>query len=256
MIVKDLDAAEIVRLYKSGLSSTVIAGRLGCNCHTVICRLREAGVAIRPAGKPTLPIDIAEITRLYGGGLGVERIAHRIGCSPGTIIRRLREAGVVMRGPCGREGAPLNDAEIIRLYNAGHAAAAIAQRFGCAHQSIEARLHKAGVTLRAPGTWSPARAGRTEAERIFADENAAKRQGREAADRNDPISSYPPNAPLWFVAAWKTGWTERREAIREERDEQWRREQERLPPGGKRSTQIGQRMSRETARARLGEAFA
>jgi ribosome modulation factor len=83
-------------------------------------------------------------------------------------------------------------------------------------------------------------------------EAAARQQGRDAAWAGKSIHSCP-HKPLPLAAAWRNGWSEAREHRREKEQKEY--EAAINPPGMIRSTQIGQRMSRETMIERFGERF-
>ena len=205
--------------------------------------------------------DIAEAARRYAAGETLIQIGAEYGLGHSALGHRLRKAGVTLRcRGCRPNPAPrpvaFNVDEAIRLYNMGGSTHTIGRRLGVSWMTVRDHLVKAGVAMRPKGQPRPERVGYTAYVAAHTDEASARREGRAAADRAEPITACPSGRPLWFSAAWRNGWVERREELRAKRQREWEREQNRLPPGGRRASQVGQRMSRATARARLGEAYA
>lgn len=90
---------------------------------------------------------------------------------------------------------------------------------------------------------------------LLNDERRVKRQGEQAARDGHPITACP-HKELRFASRWRDGWTEAREKIRRESDDEYRRALEVVPEGGHTSSTVGQRMGKARARALLGEGFA
>lgn len=93
---------EIIAAYKRGESTYVIGERYGVSHHTVLKWIKDAGVQMRPGGRPR--VDYAKALPLYRAGASDVEIADCLGCSEGAIekwrvanglptLRQCRECG-------------------------------------------------------------------------------------------------------------------------------------------------------------------
>lgn len=93
---RNVDCAEIVKLYQDGMNAGGIARRLKMSRNTVALRLIEAGIQPR-VGRPRLSVDTDEIVSLHQDGMSEFAIARHFGISRDTVMRRLVQAGVQRR---------------------------------------------------------------------------------------------------------------------------------------------------------------
>ncbi len=95
---RNLDLDEARRLYESGMSCRQIGERMGMSYSRVASHLREAGVPMRPSGRPlTTPapeVNIQELVRLREAGATFPHLAARFGLSRDAVRDRyLRATG-------------------------------------------------------------------------------------------------------------------------------------------------------------------
>lgn len=90
------EAAEIVRLYATGISATEVGEKTGRPLRTVTDVLRRQGVEIRRQFS-RVDVDCSEIERLYRSGQSIRKIAEVLGVSKSTVSENLASAGVALR---------------------------------------------------------------------------------------------------------------------------------------------------------------
>jgi hypothetical protein len=98
------DLSEARRLYGSGMSCRQIGERLGLSYSRVACHLREAGVSMRPSGRPltspALEVNVQELVRLRESGATYPCLAARYGSSTDAARDHyLRATGRPRRAP-------------------------------------------------------------------------------------------------------------------------------------------------------------
>jgi uncharacterized protein (DUF433 family) len=94
----DLPVEEIISYYESGMTLTKIADKYGVSYKTIIARLRENGVKIRPSrSMKRIELPVEEIISEYESGSSALKLADKYGVSINTILYRLRENGVKIR---------------------------------------------------------------------------------------------------------------------------------------------------------------
>jgi DNA-directed RNA polymerase specialized sigma24 family protein len=164
-------ASQVVSLYVQGLSACEIAAILGCGRSTVLRRLHQSDISLRPAsdygykrrGKRVTPhrqdILDSNLIDLYKRGLSTTAIAQQVGCHESTVWRRLKNAGTELR-PAGFARQQFPTLRIVCLFTEGLTAREIAQQLGCATSTVTHRLRQAGMSrrsLRSPKGGKPAR---------------------------------------------------------------------------------------------------
>jgi transposase-like protein len=95
--VSDAEQAEMVRLYRTGLSAEQVGERLGRTHAVVVRALHRTGEPTRPQGHPVDANRMAEATRRYAAGETSTVIAADVGVTPATVLRWVREAGGEVR---------------------------------------------------------------------------------------------------------------------------------------------------------------
>lgn len=90
------EAAEIVRLYVTGITATDVGEKTGRPLRTVTDVLRRHGVEIRRQFS-RVNVDCSEIERLYRSGQSIRKIATQLGVSKSTVGKQLANAGVPLR---------------------------------------------------------------------------------------------------------------------------------------------------------------
>ena len=97
-ILSPAEVAELVAVYRSGVSARELARRLGLHRDTVARHLERAGVVKRERIKMT-PARVERAAELYAAGWSTQRIGTELGASAGAVCRALKKAGVRMRPP-------------------------------------------------------------------------------------------------------------------------------------------------------------
>lgn len=151
--------SQVVCLYVEGLSACEIAAILGCGRSTVLRRLHQSDISLRPAsdygykrrGKRVTPhrqdILDSNLIDLYKRGLSTTAIAQEAGCHESTVWRRLKNAGTEFR-PAGFARQQFPTLPIVCLFTEGLTAREIAQQLGCATSTVTQRLRQAGISRR------------------------------------------------------------------------------------------------------------
>ena len=83
---------------------TRVADELGVAYETARQWLLEAGVEVRPKGRPSVraaSLNEATVVDRYAAGESIATIGHDLGVSPTTIRKRLLDAGVALRARPG-----------------------------------------------------------------------------------------------------------------------------------------------------------
>lgn len=143
-VLRAVPAADIARLYETGLTMDEIAALHGVSRWVIADRLNAAGAARRPAGKA---LPLAEAAAQYQGGSSLAAVGARYGMSASTVSGKLTAAGVALRPPGGRRIAvPVGEA--VESYTAGRTMAQLAERYGVCETVIYNRLTEAGAPIR------------------------------------------------------------------------------------------------------------
>lgn len=93
-------ADELRRLYRRLGSVPTVAESLEVAYETARQWLLEAGVELRPKGRPSAraaSLDESVLVERYSAGESIATIGHDLGVSPTTVRRRLLDAGVSLR---------------------------------------------------------------------------------------------------------------------------------------------------------------
>ena len=90
------EAAEIVRLYATGITATEVSEKTGRPLRTVTDVLRRNGVEIRRQFS-RVDVDRSEIERLYRSGQSIRKIAIQLGVSKSAVGKQLANAGMTLR---------------------------------------------------------------------------------------------------------------------------------------------------------------
>lgn len=88
--------AQIVELYKGGMSAKKVAETVGCSRTTVLKYLELNEVPIRGGRQPRTDV-VEEATRLYARGLSLREVGKELGVSNTTVRTHLMNAGVEIR---------------------------------------------------------------------------------------------------------------------------------------------------------------
>lgn len=152
-----VDTDTIESLYNNGMTSTLIADKLGCSRYTVCRRLQKMGVPIKSAkdypSAYTLALDENVIEDMYvSKRMSSRSIAKRIGCSSSTIIIILKKLNVDRRCPGEVKKMTLDEDLIMDLYvNKGMSATEISRIIGCSSSTIASRVIEHGIPIRPSG---------------------------------------------------------------------------------------------------------
>ncbi len=88
---REIETDDVVRLYKSGLTTYEISAQMGlCGTGVVLHRLRNAGVVMRRKGAPE-KVSVKELTRMAASGMTHKSIAKALGVTPSCVSNRLRK---------------------------------------------------------------------------------------------------------------------------------------------------------------------
>jgi hypothetical protein len=206
--LSDEEVAEVVRLYKLGLSLKDLSLRFFVGKDTIRRALAERGTRIRPRGGRPNEVRVSDeeveaCARLYtqvdpelGRPLTMEEVGERLGLSETAVQHRLaNHAGVPRRKPGdGRGGRRVSEEEIQRtidLYlhggpdGLGLSLAEVGEVVGVHFNAVRRRLLTRGVTLRPPGKLvrpqSP-EARRARAERAWVTRRARQQEAQHEQD--------------------------------------------------------------------------
>ena len=141
----NLPMKEIISYYESGMPATKIGEKYGVGQNTILKRLSENGVKIRPK-KINLPME--EIISEYESGMTTYQLGEKYGVHNGTIRHRLKKIGVKLRPPRSMERIDLPMEEIISYYQSGMTPTQLAEIYGVSDGTIYRRLKKNGVKIR------------------------------------------------------------------------------------------------------------
>lgn len=96
--LREDQVAEIVRAYKSGVSTPLLAARFGVSTSAISRRLRTNEVITRTWVKPRLvPYDV--LCTEYLSGLTAEQVGKKHGVGINTVCRALKLSGIAVRAP-------------------------------------------------------------------------------------------------------------------------------------------------------------
>jgi DNA-binding Lrp family transcriptional regulator len=185
----DLDANYIKRQYEKGSTVEILANELNVCDDTIIRRLKEEDVVIRPRW-PYL--DTKYIKHQYEKERSTQDIAIELGVSRNTITDRLKKAKVVVR-PQGHVPKHLDTKYIKHQYEKGRPANDIAKELGVTQQTITRRLQKAKMVIRSTG-WrhsveTKAKVSKAKMRRLDVDYIKQQyKKGRSASDIADEMS--------------------------------------------------------------------
>lgn len=159
---------EMASLYDQGCSCTTIGLAADLSPHTVIARLRAAGVKLRASGgaqydRTDLPADDV-LAKAYQNGVSTNDLARKYATTRRTITRRLKRAGVEIgryvpepfqiKHDAGIDPlAPLKIPveQVVQLYTGGESLRLTAKAAGVHERRVRKILADAGVKVRARG---------------------------------------------------------------------------------------------------------
>lgn len=143
----DIDTADLIRMYRSGMSTLKIAAEVGVSDAAVANRLKNAGVTMR--GNVRGDVSAKEVADLYRSGYSLDRIALELGMSRPTARKKLREAGV----PTAQQlKSAVTTEQLARLYQSGMSCAEVAIEVGVlSEDGVYQRLRRSGRYIRSRG---------------------------------------------------------------------------------------------------------
>ena len=139
------------------LTAEEIGELCGWSSQYVRDRLRDHGIPLRPPGthrRIRRTLDRDTLTSWLHDGATVQQISNRSGYTTSGIYKLLHQYELTVPEPPPRPPATQDPliAELVRLYQHEHLSlAVIAQRYNHDPDWVKARLHRAGIPLRAPG---------------------------------------------------------------------------------------------------------
>lgn len=87
----EIDRAEAVRLYQSGMTTTEVAAQLGTYAGNISRMIRSQGVTLRPKRRPQ-SVSHEAIRAMYeAGGVSKAEVARRMGCGAGLVYQVLKQ---------------------------------------------------------------------------------------------------------------------------------------------------------------------
>jgi transposase len=143
--------AEIVRLWKEGLTGREVARQLGIGETTAYRILGNADLPVEErqyVRARCIPRDrVRDVVERYEAGALADEIAADFGVSRATVINRLREEGVTIRhgGTQRRQWDADQVAQMCALYQEGITQERIAVQFGTHQGQVSRVLREAGV---------------------------------------------------------------------------------------------------------------
>lgn len=156
----ELDEAQVVEMYRSGMPAKKIAAQLGCSSTPVYRLLRDS--ALNPEGMRTRKVetDDDEIVRLYMDGLSGHDIARQLGISETLTYRALRDpllnpGGMRIEASRARQFVPVISTEqaqvAVTLYRNDKGMDSIGESLGCSRAAVRNALVREGVEIRLQG---------------------------------------------------------------------------------------------------------
>lgn len=154
---KQIDIDLATELYRDQkLPSPRVAKAVGCSVATLLSRLREAGVAIRPSGNHMEKVPFETMQHEYVDlEMSVTEIATKYDMAPTSILERLTKGGVKLRNRKDMADKanikiPMSEhPEICQRYidNPSENSSTIAQDYGVHKTTITTILKKGGIQL-------------------------------------------------------------------------------------------------------------
>lgn len=153
---RDVEAEEVVSLYRTGLSMTQIGKRMGASRKVIQRRLLELEEPIRPLSETQvlrydLKMKTEDVVQMYRVGKSISQIAEYFGVHSSTIRKRLQKAKEPIRscseGKTLRHGKGLDNSTIQKLYADGFSVGEIAEKFGVWDTTIYRRLETVGKQI-------------------------------------------------------------------------------------------------------------
>lgn len=146
--MKDLPIDQIIRSYQNNISSTKLGELYGVNYLTIINRLREEGVEIKPP--QAYKFEGAEIALDYKRGMGVSDIARKYRVSKPHVYNMIHEFDIPLRYDQPPEKIPREDMEIIiKMYQDPQIKVKdICKKYDVDPKTLRNRLKKCGVKMR------------------------------------------------------------------------------------------------------------
>ena len=151
-----MSETELCERYLSGESCRSLAGPAGVSQQTVVRRLVQLGIELRPEGQKAISLSVDEMRRRYLAGEGLGDLAAGTGLSYQTIRRRLEQAGVPIRpGRAKTERhrqrisearrAQIPEEELRRLHAQGMSCHEMGTALGWCDEAIRYRLIELGL---------------------------------------------------------------------------------------------------------------
>jgi len=149
-ITEDMKA-EAVMLYKSGMSSTDVASKVGVNLSSVLRWVVESGGKVRTALEYTGKTEETKekVISMYEEGMSAAEIARIYGVDAVTVTSWAKAAGLKIRGISESKGitrSMVDDA--IELYKGGMSLKSVGKQLGVSPNSVLNWLSAAGVKTR------------------------------------------------------------------------------------------------------------
>jgi hypothetical protein len=143
-----------------------------------VCRIEVVDVT-----RKFIPPDTDDLIRRYVGGDSLKEVAEALGVSDDYVRGQLVKAGVPRRqgGGVRHDRVIIDDAAMVRRYEAGESEKALAVAFHIDRNGIRRRLLKAGVTPR----------GRSDAMYLRMSQASAEERARLAAAAHDAVRGKP-----------------------------------------------------------------
>jgi len=142
---------DLIELYgKKKIPPSEIAKKYNCKLVTVLNRLREYRIKIRPSKGANLRITKEELRTLYEKQeLTTFEIAERHNCSQATIWKRLKKFGIKARKPHSLNSKVPTKQELKKLYvDRGLSTWKIAEQFGFSRSTVHRKLKEYGIKPR------------------------------------------------------------------------------------------------------------
>ena len=139
--------------YEAGESTREIGDSLGIPHGTIRHGLAAIGTVMRPAAQPRniAPDIAAQIIEAYKAGDRIGTIGRRLHVGNEKVAEIVRAAGIIRVPVHTRGAAPLDVAEITRLYASGLTVREVAKRYGACTKRVAAVVSAAGIMRGARG---------------------------------------------------------------------------------------------------------
>ena len=146
--VSGIETAEIMQLYKSGLTIEAVGRKIGRPGRTVAGVLRRNNAEIRQ-GASLQDIDAVKVAELYESGLSLASVGEQLQVSAASVRRILNQWNHPIRQTSKLSEDGIR--QIVSAYEAGSTLEELMERYGLGNTAISSALKAGGAVMRPRG---------------------------------------------------------------------------------------------------------